>query len=608
MGKASRRKRRAPGAGVGPGGGTSAKEIVAELMPYLAEEGITADGPPVPIAQLQEAMTRAMAQYNAALPGREVVSEHAHPDAVFSLDRLAGLCVELVDAVAAVGGAVDRQWVSEQLHALRPHDDEVADLVAYRQPMWLLTNWMMGIGSLTPRGETALRAVGWVERHAGAAAADLVVDYADVAGHPDAPGGSLLLDQNRTEHIPAWLMLLAGVTATRGEPSAAWLRSLDPPEPDASTVAWLEGRTASEAETPRPSWPPDPRLLPDIRRKQISYVTDPATRHLTAKFVENGALALSPDVGSWDVASSILCDQEADRLARACLYFVDADMCAVAVRKAMRARSAPLAAHRVPAPYGLLVFAEPIPLTLPRTPAPGSRGSRSGRKLTPSSLRDLVAVSWGRWIPDSPDTGWSKFDEETQSRLPVTFPSGEHWWLTLYHQAEDDGYWGDALAPPLESSDEFILTAGRVFEQAPDGGPEYGARLLVACWDLITQEAVGKPVTESRTLPRKPTKVRADRRRGITDDGTVRLVTILGRRGAEQAHLGDASARTAVQYKHRWTVQEHSRSHCMNPRVHSDGQCTHEDITIMEFVKGPAGAPLLRQDIVRLLRQRERER
>ncbi|MFI6688018.1 hypothetical protein [Streptomyces sp. NPDC050485] len=553
-------------------------------------------------------MTRAMARRNAALPGREVVSEHAHPDAVFSLDRLAGLCVELVDAVAALGGAVDRQWVSEHLHALRPHDDEVANLVAYRQPMWLLTNWMMGIGSLTPPGEAALRAVGWVERHAGAAAADLVVAYADVAGHPDAPGGSLILDQDRTDHIPAWLMLLAGVTATRGEPSAAWLRSLDPPEPDASTLAWLEGRTASEAETPRPSWPPDPRLLPDIRRKQIAFATEPATRRLTANFLEDGSLALSPDVGSWDVASSILCDQQADRLTQSWLYFVDTDMCTVAVKKAMRARSTPLAAHRVPAPYGLLVFAEPIPLRLPRTPAPRSRGSRSAPQLTPSSIRDLVAVSWGRWSPDSPNTGWNKFDEKTQSRLPITFPSGEHWWLTLYHQAMDDGYWGDAPAPPLESSDEFVLTAGRVFDQAPDCEPEYGARLLIACWDLITQEAVGKPVTESRTLPRKPTKVRADRRRGITDDGTVRLVTILGRRVAEQAQPGDASAHAAVHYKHRWTVQEHSRSHCMNPRVHSDGQCTHEDITIMEFVKGPAGAPLLRQDIVRLLQQRERER
>ncbi|MET7622368.1 hypothetical protein [Streptomyces sp. NPDC005408] len=40
----------------------------------------------------------------------------------------------------------------------------------------------------------------------------------------------------------------------------------------------------------------------------------------------------------------------------------------------------------------------------------------------------------------------------------------------------------------------------------------------------------------------------------------------------------------------------------MNPRGRADGGCTHEDITILEFVKGPVDAPFLRRDIVHILR------
>ncbi|MFF5006879.1 hypothetical protein ACFY3G_29130 [Streptomyces phaeochromogenes] len=44
----------------------------------------------------------------------------------------------------------------------------------------------------------------------------------------------------------------------------------------------------------------------------------------------------------------------------------------------------------------------------------------------------------------------------------------------------------------------------------------------------------------------------------------------------------------------------------MNPRGHADGDYMHEDIAILDFVKGPPGAPFLRRDIVHILRRLER--
>ncbi|MFJ5068182.1 hypothetical protein ACIQC7_17500 [Kitasatospora sp. NPDC088556] len=595
--------------------GSVSKEVLAELMPYLEQEGIVAGGPPAPMQQLQEAVNRAAARYNASLPPIGVTSQRPHPDAAFSLDRLASMCIAMVDALVEDSGrTADRAWVDEQVARLRPGiADSVVEVLTKRQPMWLLTNWVLGIGSLTPAGAVALKAVEWVERHAGEAAADLVMEYAGAAGHPDAPAGSLILDQDRTEHIPAWLMLLAGATASRGEENAQWLRRFDPVAPDPNTLAWLEDRVDpnwTPPAPPAPTWPPDPKLLPEIRRKQITYLTHPDTHHLIGGFAHQGVISFSPATPNWIQTGRLLCDQEADRLAKARLYFVDSDMGHVAARKAARARSTPLTTHRVPSPNGLLVFAEPITLSLPSTSE--RPGTASRRPQTPISTADLVAISWGRFDPSTPASGWRRFDEDDQTHLPARFGSGEHWWLTLYHQVADDGLWADTPVPPLEASAEHILTTGLVFDAPPQDQAEHGARILVACWDLITQEYVGKPVTQTQPLPRKPTKVRADRRRGITDNGTVHLVTILGRPAPPAPAGKDADGerpgqQSSVQYRHRWTVQEHSRSHCMNPRGHTDGDCVHEDITIMDFIKGPAGAPLLRRDIVHLLRKRERQ-
>ncbi|MGW3012720.1 hypothetical protein ACWC9R_28330 [Streptomyces sp. NPDC001219] len=132
-------------------------------------------------------------------------------------------------------------------------------------------------------------------------------------------------------------------------------------------------------------------------------------------------------------------------------------------------------------------------------------------------------------------------------------------------------------------------------DKAEEGEADFASRAIVACWDLITQERVGKGVVDVAQEKRKPVKVRADRRRGITDEGTVRLVPIRGRQeSVPRSRRETDGAGPARRYdRGRWMAHEHTRDHCMNPAAHSSGGCTHQDITVLDYPKGPADKPFL---------------
>ncbi|MFJ9703375.1 hypothetical protein [Streptomyces fradiae] len=234
------------------------------------------------------------------------------------------------------------------------------------------------------------------------------------------------------------------------------------------------------------------------------------------------------------------------------MYFADADTTAVATRKAARPRKAPLDPQRVPSPAGFLVLDQPVDY------APG--------------LAPLVAASWSVWrVPGQSEDG------------PTT------WSLTLYPHV--------TATPPIAPIGFERLTAGDVLAEkyAASKDGDFAARAIVACWDLITQERVGKGVVGVAEEKRRPVKARADRRRGITDDGTVRLVTIRGRQASvlSPRRAKDGTAPTRRYDRGRWMVHEHTRDHCTNPTLHRDGGCTHQDITILDYPKGPADKPFL---------------
>ncbi|MGW1037569.1 hypothetical protein [Streptomyces antibioticus] len=322
-------------------------------------------------------------------------------------------------------------------------------------------------------------------------------------------------------------------------------------DPDGTLPTFtLDGTEASP-------WSAKPRQVAEWRRQLVARLEAPETAEGTAReLTEEQLTAIFPPEafpGLDHVARArLLCEQERERLRGARMYYADADTTAVATRKAARPRKSPLDAQRVPSPTGFLVFDQPVDY------APG--------------MAPLVAASWSVWQPPG-----------QSEDAPTT------WSVTLYAHA--------AATPPLGPVGFERMTAGDVFaarDKAQDEA-DFASRAIVACWDLITQERVGKGVVDVAEEKRKPVKVRADRRRGITDDGTVRLVTIRGRQESvpRPRRETDGTGPTRRYDRGRWWVHEHTRDHCMNPAAHRDGGCTHQDITVLDYPKGPEDRPFL---------------
>ncbi|QHC33864.1 hypothetical protein [Streptomyces sp. HF10] len=310
--------------------------------------------------------------------------------------------------------------------------------------------------------------------------------------------------------------------------------------------------------TEAPPWSAKPRQVAEWRRQLVARLEAPETAESTAREMtkEHLIAVFPPELfpGLDHVARArLLCEQERDRLRGARMYYAGDDTTAVATRKAARPRKSPLDPQRVPSPSGFLVFEQPVDY------APG--------------MAPLVAASWSVWQPP----GHSE-------DAPTT------WSLTLYAHT--------AATPPLGPVGFERMTAGDVLakkDRAEENEADFASRAIVACWDLITQERVGKGVVDVAEEKRKPVKVRADRRRGITDDGTVRLVTIRGRQESmpRPRRETDGTGPARRYDRGRWWVHEHTRDHCMNPAAHRDGGCTHQDITVLDYPKGPEDRPFL---------------
>ncbi|MFJ9871206.1 hypothetical protein [Streptomyces sp. NPDC101165] len=309
--------------------------------------------------------------------------------------------------------------------------------------------------------------------------------------------------------------------------------------------------------TEAPPWLAKPRQVAEWRRQLVARLEAPATSEGTAlELAEEHLTAIFPPAlfpGLDHVARArLLCEQERGRLRGARMYYADADTTAVATRKAVRPRKSPLDPQRVPSAPGFLVFDQPVDY------APG--------------MAPLVAASWNVWQAPGQSQG-----------APMT------WSLTVYAHR--------AATPPLAPVGFERLSAGDVLAEkyAAAENADFAVRAVVACWDLITQERVGKGVVDVAEEEREPVKVRADRRRGITDDGTVRLVTIRGRLESvpRPRPEADGTGPTRRYDRGRWMVHEHTRDHCMNPALHRDGGCTHQDITVLDHPKGPADKPFL---------------
>lgn len=380
------------------------------------------------------------------------------------------------------------------------------------------------------------------------------------------------------------------------------------------------GRRAEVGQLP-PWRPPEPRELPEWRASMREYLGTDIGQFALATALNAGQATLVPRVlpevgaSAGAVASVLLSRAERERLRQARLYFVTGDMTALALAAAATPPAEPVRAKRLPSPYGLMLFAEPL----------GGYTMQLVEDGGPVPV-PIVAVSWGTWTPhDVTVPGarveWLAKQSDGLVRIPAEY---EGVWLTFY--APEDGAAYAAMDPdavvgadpdgnpttagqlldvprmsPLGWDHETLLAYGATFEPPPPNTTAEWSQTVYTAWQLITQG--GSRLAETEEVPRPRAGRKRDARDGI-EDGGVRVVNVhAAHRPSRAATAEDAEAsdgRRPAQYSCRWPVRPHRRDHCMNPRAHADSGCHHEERIIPAHIRGPADKPLRVSETVHL--------
>ncbi|GAA3428738.1 hypothetical protein GCM10018953_59220 [Streptosporangium nondiastaticum] len=383
-----------------------------------------------------------------------------------------------------------------------------------------------------------------------------------------------------------------------------------------------------------PWTPPDPRDLPQWRARLRDHMLAPDTLLGLAAAINSGRAVVLPvmpgvDASPGAVAAQILARLEHQRLNDAALYYVTADMTALALAAAQTPPGEPVTERRLPTPAGLMVFASPIGGY--RQDVRDVLGSM-GMQVTDTPIEvstPIVAVSWSTWSPDAvhvTDTPGALTWVHHGSDDTVSLIGEEYAgiWLTFY--SGGDSVFA-ALPPqtvlattptgavtagdmaekhrrqPLVWDNETLLTRGVGFGPAEADSTMQWAHVVYTAWQLITQQ--GKTVlADLEAVPRDRAGRRRDARTGITGPSEVRIVHVHAahRPPASAARQDEeaSSGRHAPQWSCRWPVRPYRRNTCLNPRAHADGGCEHEDRIVPAHIKGPASKPLRVTETVNL--------
>ncbi|MEU7554014.1 hypothetical protein AB0B01_16995 [Streptomyces sp. NPDC044571] len=295
------------------------------------------------------------------------------------------------------------------------------------------------------------------------------------------------------------------------------------------------------------------------------------------------------------IGAQLLHREESERLRKADLYYVTGDMVALTLASAATAPKEQVSAERLPSPYGLMVFAEPI----------GGYTALQESGGAPVT-NPIVAVSWGEWTPRdiALDRGRVQWIVHPASVQPLVLPDEYRGvWFTFYTPNDGSEYAAMdpdavvAVAPdghpttarelaampqgaPLGWDNESVLAYGSSFAPPkPDTCDEW-VQVVYTAFQLITQG--GSRLTDREDIPRARAGRKRDARDGIAQTADVRVINVHAthrpaRTAAAEDDAAASSGRRAPSYSHRWPVRPHRRDHCMSPRSHASGDCTHEE-------------------------------
>jgi len=375
---------------------------------------------------------------------------------------------------------------------------------------------------------------------------------------------------------------------------------------------------------------PTPHALPDLRAELAAELTDPDRLMLLSMALQAGQSALRPIVAappgsgpvprSSSLSAALLARLEQERLRRASLYWVSADMTALTLAAAATPPRERFSSRRAPSQFGFVVFEQPIggyrqdAAEVMRAAGLGVPGARAVVTIP------IVAASWGPWGADwtNPTDGPVTWLWNSPGGRPQAVPDVPGTWVTFYSArglygsvtpGTTVGRTADGLrmtaadlgtpdGPVIQWDTEAVLMDGAGFERPkPDTNDEW-LQALYTAWQLMGQDGSGGAarLAEAAEVPRPRAARKRDAREGITDPGAVRIVHVhAAHRPSREAAEQDAAASTgrrAPQWSCRWPVRPHRRSHCMAPQRHAAGECHHEDRIIPAQIRGPQDKPL----------------
>ncbi|MFF4531681.1 hypothetical protein ACFY1P_20715 [Streptomyces sp. NPDC001407] len=366
-----------------------------------------------------------------------------------------------------------------------------------------------------------------------------------------------------------------------------------------------------------------PGALPTWRRRLRSLYGEPFLRGALARALDAGWYDYVPLDRSVGQAVGLIATRQQEQLARARLYIAGPALSQAAVARSSRAMPQPVDTRYIPGwrlgqDCGLMLFAHPL---VHVTTLAGN-----GAVTSP-----VVAASWSSWPPACAGHDRAAYASgrapcqrwliRSRDKEVTRCPGEEAKWLllTLYHFVPSAlveharliglhdmvGAVGVTRFPLVPAADVLLpLHPSPQTAPALEDGLATASRAVAAAWRLWPRTgpttAPAPPVT---CVAQRPSRQRADRRRGITDDGTVRVVDLPARsRRASRGPRGPRAADTGYVWEERREVEAYDRYTCQNTRLHAQdpGLLLHEHTLeqVRGYTAGPPGAPIRRRETV----------
>ncbi|MBO2448673.1 hypothetical protein J4573_16345 [Actinomadura barringtoniae] len=312
--------------------------------------------------------------------------------------------------------------------------------------------------------------------------------------------------------------------------------------------------------------PPEARQLPELRGKLAAWLKDSGPAFYL-EMALRGSQQVFPKAPNRRVAAQRLASEERQRILGAELYWVSAEMTALAKHAGSQLTELELYEHDLPSRSGFMVFAEPI-----------------GTLHHEDVAVDIVAVGWGvRRSAITVDTGWADIEV------------GRDWadgavWFTFYSDplgpiqaiCGDDPdchrQWRRSIGPFMPDN-ELILRLGTREELPTEPGLTTAwGQTVCAAWLLMSQPCAAQTLEDAQ---------RAARRRlakaGLPTGG-VRVIHVRSPQRRASAEERDRQRRPR---KHRsWVTGHWRRYHC------GPGRTRVERRWISPYLSGPADRPI----------------